>query len=67
MEGGTNSEKRMENGLVTRDKVRWREANRGGEERKMDVAAGARGKVVEGVKAGKLLQRWPPPLLPCTV
>lgn len=47
MEVGTNSERRMENGLVTRDKERRRDANRGGEERKMDVAAGARGKVVE--------------------
>lgn len=60
--GERNSKRRMGKGLVIRDKERRREASRGGEERKMHAAAGAKGKVVEWVKAGKRLQRWPLPL-----
>lgn len=65
--GERNSERRMVKGPVTRDKERRREANRGGEERKMGAAAGAKGKGVESAKAGKHLQRWPLPLPPRTV
>lgn len=42
----TNSESMVEKDPVTRDKERWRQVNRGGEERKMDGAAGAKGKLV---------------------
>lgn len=42
----TNSERIVEKGPATRDKEKWRQVNRGGEERKMDGAAGAKGKLV---------------------